>query len=132
MRKEAANFKGLLVSALMKLLNPNFAVWPMAKDYPELEKRGLGECDTWQEIVWGLIPTGTSHISITPLSSRGPRPLAAPSQVVSISFSLCLPEPAQMNLSGSRAFPGLDEDRGLELAVGWERRTREGLFRCFL
>lgn len=130
--KEAANLKGPLVSALRKLLKLNLAVWPMAKNYPELEKRGLGICDTLQETIWGPIPIGTGHISIIPLSSRDPGPFAAHSQKVSISFPLGLPEPAQRNLGGSRAFPGLDEDRGLELAVGWERRTHEGLFRCFL
>lgn len=32
-------------------LNLNFAVWFMAEEYPELEKRGLGVCDTLQETV---------------------------------------------------------------------------------
>lgn len=49
--KEAANLQGPLVSTLMKVLNPNIAVWSMARGYPELEKRGLGVCDTLQETI---------------------------------------------------------------------------------
>lgn len=104
MKKEAANLQGLLGSTLTKALNPNFAVWFMAKDYPKLEKRELGVCDTLQETVMGPFPqvpvTSPSYLCLPePRSPCCPFP-----ENLYFFSSFCLPGPAQMNPSGSRAF----------------------------
>lgn len=86
----------------MKLLNPS-----IAQSWRE-EQTGISDVPAGHR--GGSISVGTSHVTITPTHLPKVQEVSAPSQKVSPSSPLCLPEPAQMNPRDSRAFPGLAEE----------------------